>query len=136
MYNPLLVTFLAVADCGSFTKAAEKLFISPTAVMKQMNALENHTKLKLTERTPAGIRITKAGAVIYRDTKFIMDYSDKSVAAARAALRMFTMKITLIFYQNLLMLLYAILANAVSHHQAIRSIMTPKMLLSRVQILS
>ncbi len=72
MYNPLLVTFLAVADCGSFTKAAEKLFISPTAVMKQMNALENHMKLKLTERTPAGIRLTKAGAVIYRDTKFIM----------------------------------------------------------------
>ncbi len=86
MYNPLLVTFLAVADCGSFTKAAEKLFISPTAVMKQMNALENHMKLKLTERTPTGIRLTKAGAVIYRDTKFIMDYSDKSVAAARAAM--------------------------------------------------
>lgn len=41
MYNPLLDTFLAVADCGSFTKAAEKLFISPTAVMKQMNSLED-----------------------------------------------------------------------------------------------
>lgn len=32
MYNPLLDTFLAVADCGSFTKAADKLFITPTAV--------------------------------------------------------------------------------------------------------
>ena len=40
MYNPLLDTFLAVADCGSFTKAADKLFISPTAVMKKMNVLE------------------------------------------------------------------------------------------------
>ena len=40
MYNHLLDTFIAVADCGSFTKAAGKLFISPTAVMKQMNALE------------------------------------------------------------------------------------------------
>lgn len=29
MYNPLLDTFLAVADCGSFTKAADKLFITP-----------------------------------------------------------------------------------------------------------
>lgn len=36
MYNHLLDTFLVVADCGSFTKAAEKLYISPTAVMKQM----------------------------------------------------------------------------------------------------
>ena len=42
MYNHMLDTFLAVADCGSFTKAAAHLYISPTAVMKQMNALENH----------------------------------------------------------------------------------------------
>ena len=30
MYNSMLDTFIAVADCGSFTKAAERLFISPT----------------------------------------------------------------------------------------------------------
>lgn len=41
MYEPMLDTFLAVADCGSFTKAAEQFFISPTAIMKQMNSLEN-----------------------------------------------------------------------------------------------
>lgn len=85
MYNPLLDTFLTAADCGSFTKAAEKLFISPTAVMKQINALENHLNLKLTERTASGIRLTPAGRVIYRDAKFIIDYSRKSVAAAKAA---------------------------------------------------
>ena len=85
MYNPLLDTFLTAADCGSFTKAAEKLFISPTAVMKQMNTLENHLNLKLTERTASGIRLTPAGRVIYRDAKFIIDYSRKSVAAAKAA---------------------------------------------------
>ncbi len=59
MYNPLLDTFIAVADCGSFTKAAEVLFISPTAVMKQMNSYENHLDLKLIERTSSGIRLTK-----------------------------------------------------------------------------
>ena len=85
MYNPLLDTFLTASDCGSFTKAAEKLFISPTAVMKQINALENHLNLKLTERTASGIRLTPAGRVIYRDAKFIIDYSKKSVAAANAA---------------------------------------------------
>lgn len=85
MYNPLLDTFLAVADCGSFTKAADRLFISPTAVMKKMNALEEHLNLKLIERTPVGVNLTPAGKVIYRDAKFIMDYSKKSVAAANAA---------------------------------------------------
>lgn len=85
MYNPLLDTFLAVADCGSFTKAADKLFITPTAVMKKMNVLEAHLNLKLIDRTPAGVDLTPAGKIIYRDAKFIMDYSKKSVAAANAA---------------------------------------------------
>lgn len=51
MYHPLLDTFITVTNCGSFTKAAEVLYISPTAVMKQMNSLEHHLNLKLIERT-------------------------------------------------------------------------------------
>ena len=43
----MLDTFLAVSDCGSFTKAADKLFISPTAVMKKMNASFPNHKLHL-----------------------------------------------------------------------------------------
>lgn len=85
MYNPLLNTFLEAVDCGSFTKAAEKLFISPTAVMKQINNLEEHLSVKLIERTPSGIRLTSAGKVIYRDAKFMIDYSQKSFAEAKAA---------------------------------------------------
>ena len=85
MYNPMLDTFIAVCDYGSFTKAAEHLYISPTAVMKQMNALESHLNLKLIERTPAGVHVTPAGDVIYRDAKFMIDYSKKSIAAANAA---------------------------------------------------
>ena len=51
MYNSLLETFITAADCGSLSKAAEKLFLSPTAVMKQLNLLENHLNLKLIERS-------------------------------------------------------------------------------------
>lgn len=86
MYNHMLDTFIAVADCGSFTKAAEKLYISPTAVMKQMNTLESHLDLKLVERTSSGVRLTSAGSVIYHDAKFMIDYSAKSLASARAAI--------------------------------------------------
>ena len=67
MYNRLLTTLIAVADCGSFTKAAERLYISPTAVMKQINALEKHLDLKLVDRSAGGVRLTSAGAVIYQD---------------------------------------------------------------------
>ena len=85
MYNPMLDTFIAVSDYGSFTRAAEHLYISPTAVMKQMNTLENHLNLKLIERTPSGVNLTPVGEVIYKDAKFMIDYSKKSIAAANAA---------------------------------------------------
>ena len=39
MYNHQLDTFIKVADKGSFSKAADDLNISPTAVIKQMNLL-------------------------------------------------------------------------------------------------
>lgn len=86
MYNYMLDTFIAVADFGSLTKAAEHLYISPTAVMKQMNTLEGHLDLKLIERTPSGIRLTESGAAIYQDAKFMIDYSKKSISNARALL--------------------------------------------------
>lgn len=84
MYNPLLDTFIAVTDCGSFNKAAEKLYISPTAVMKQMNSLENHLHLTLIKRTGTGVTLTEVGEQIYKDAKFMLDYSQKSILAARA----------------------------------------------------
>ena len=40
--------------------------------------------MKLFNRTPTGIRLTSAGRIIYQDAKFIMDYSRKSIANARA----------------------------------------------------
>lgn len=85
MYNHLLDTLISVADCGSFTKAAQFLYISPTAIMKQMNTLEQHLGLKLIERTPSGISLTDAGSIIYRDAQSMIDYSKKSIARARTA---------------------------------------------------
>lgn len=85
MYNPILDTFIKVADSGSFTKAAENLYISPTAVMKQINTLEQHLDLKLIERAPSGTSLTKSGKIIYNNAKFMIDYSKKSISAAKAA---------------------------------------------------
>lgn len=86
MYNPLLDTFIAVADWGSFTKAANQLYISPTAVMKKINTLEQHLELKLVERTSSGIHLTEAGKLIYQGARFMMNYSAKSIANARSAM--------------------------------------------------
>lgn len=84
MYDSLLDTFIAVVDYGSFTKAAQHLYVSSTAIMKQMNALESRLALSLLVRSPTGVHLTKEGEMIYRDAKFIIDYSQKSIASAKA----------------------------------------------------
>ena len=80
MFNHQLTVFVCVADCGSFNKAAERLFISPPSVMKQVNALEKHLDIKLFERTNQGIRLTPAGQVIYRHARFLFDYFANAIA--------------------------------------------------------
>ena len=61
MFDGKLETFVKVAADGSFTKAAEGLYITPTAVMKQINALEVELAVTLFERTNHGLRLTTAG---------------------------------------------------------------------------
>ncbi len=85
MYNQALHTFIEVADCGSFLKASEKLFISPTPIMKQMNLLEQHIGLSLMIRTNQGIVLTSAGKSIYKDAKGIIQYSKEAIARANMA---------------------------------------------------
>ena len=74
MYNPQLETFLCVAECGSFNKAAEKLFISPPAVIKQINLLEENLDLQLFVRTHRGLQLTEAGKSLAQDAKYIIQY--------------------------------------------------------------
>lgn len=86
MYNSQLDTFISVADNGSFNKAAEKLFISSTAAIKQINALEAQLDIRLLNRTKHGVTLTPAGSVLYRHAKNIIEYSANAVAEARKAM--------------------------------------------------
>ncbi len=85
MYNPQLETFLCVAESGSFNKAADKLFISPPAVIKQINLLEEELELRLFIRTHRGLLLTEAGKSLYQDAKYIIQYCKDSVTRAKNA---------------------------------------------------
>ncbi len=87
MYNSQLDTFIRVADAGSFSKAAELLYISPNAVIKQINLLESHLELRLFVRTYKGIALTQAGQSLYRDAKYIMQYSRDSIVRAKDSMQ-------------------------------------------------
>ena len=87
MYNPQLETFLCVAESGSFNKAAEKLYISPPAVIKQINLLEESLNLQLFVRTHRGLKLTEAGKSLCQDAKYIIQYCKDSVTRARNAMQ-------------------------------------------------
>ena len=87
MYNLQLETFIVVADLGSFNKAAEALYITPPAVTKQINLLENDLGLQLFIRTHRGLTLTEAGKSLYKDAKYIIQYCKDSVERAKKAMK-------------------------------------------------
>lgn len=83
MYDKHLDCFLMIADCGSFSKAAEKLYISPNAIIKQINLLEDDLGLTLFTRTNHGVVLTEAGKSIYHDAKRIIRISQQAIDTAK-----------------------------------------------------
>lgn len=87
MYNHQLDTFIQVADAGSFSKAAESMYISSTAVMKQINLLESSLEVQLFHRTPRGLTLTDAGKSYYQDAKYMIQYAKDAQVRAKNAMQ-------------------------------------------------
>lgn len=83
MYNPQIETLIQVADAGSFSRAAEKLYITPVSVMNQINALEKRIGVTLFDRTNQGVVLTAAGRAFYEDAKALIAASDAAIERAR-----------------------------------------------------
>lgn len=83
MYDRHLDTFIQTADCGSFLKASEKMFISANAITKQINLLEQRLGVKLFLRSPQGLVLTDAGRLIYSEAKKLIRQSNAVLRKAR-----------------------------------------------------
>jgi DNA-binding transcriptional LysR family regulator len=58
--------FREVTECGSIKQAAASLRIAPSAISRQMQAIEEELSAKLFERGPRGMQLTGAGHLLYR----------------------------------------------------------------------
>lgn len=70
-----LKTFVAIAQEGSLTRAAERVFTSAPAVSAQLKALEDELGVKLFERTSRGMALTPAGSSL-------LDEAERTLASA------------------------------------------------------
>lgn len=77
MDSTSLHTFLTVAQLGSFTEAAEKLYLSQSAVSKRVAALELELNSRLLDRIGKQVLLTPAGKVLAaRARALLMEIED------------------------------------------------------------
>ena len=74
MESRLLEVFVQVAELGSFSKAAQRLYITPSAVIQQFNRLEDELGVKLLVRTRKGVALTPAGEYLLRESRSLLKH--------------------------------------------------------------
>lgn len=71
-----LRTFVAVAEAGSLTAAAPRVFLSQSSVSEQMRKLEERAGRSLFTRSKAGVAVTEAGARLLGHARAILALSE------------------------------------------------------------
>ncbi|MER8831651.1 LysR substrate-binding domain-containing protein [Mesorhizobium sp. M0833] len=83
--SDLLRTFVAVADSGNFTKAAERAGRTQSAVSMQMKKLEGMIGDSLFERGSRGVALTRRGGELIANARRIVSLLDETAASMVAA---------------------------------------------------
>ncbi len=79
-----LKTFVAVAEEGHLTRAADRLYTSQPAVSAQLKALETQLGVRLFERTPKGMTLTPFGDTLLEQARTTLAAADTLLSAAKA----------------------------------------------------
>jgi DNA-binding transcriptional LysR family regulator len=77
--------FVALADAGSFTHAAEQMFIAQPTLSQQIRRLEEIVGTQLLQRRREGLQLTKAGAVLLDASRTVLSLVDHEVNRIRQA---------------------------------------------------
>ena len=79
-----LEAFVRVAECGSFSKAADRLHSSKSVVSRQVSALETELGARLLHRTTRALTLTEAGRSYFeRAARILADLAEASASVGQ-----------------------------------------------------
>jgi len=76
---------VAVADAGTFTHAAERIFIAQPTLSQQIRRLEEMVGTPLLQRRREGVRLTPAGSVLLEESRAVLSLLEHGVTRSRQA---------------------------------------------------
>jgi DNA-binding transcriptional LysR family regulator len=76
---------VAVAEAGTFTRAAERLFIAQPTLSQQIGRLEQMVGTRLLQRRRDGVHLTAAGTVLLDAARDVLSVVDQAVSQTRQA---------------------------------------------------
>lgn len=76
--------FVAVAEAGNISRAAQRIFLTQPALSRQIKALEEAIGQRLLERAAHSIRLTPAGEVLLREARELLRHADQVWETVRA----------------------------------------------------
>ena len=79
--------FIAVAQEGHITRAAERLGMQQPPLSQQIRALESELGVQLFRRLPRGVEMTEAGRALLDDAQAILAHIDHAFATTRRTAR-------------------------------------------------
>ena len=89
----LLMTYIAVCETGSFTKAAERVHSSQSTISQQINRIESIMGATLLVRTPQRTKTTEEGEFVLRYAHRILDLNSEMLDGISRNLEQQTIRI-------------------------------------------
>src|SRR5690349_23983385 len=75
--------FVAVADAGTFTHAAQRMYVAQPTLSQQIRRLEDIVGTPLLQRRRDGVRLTEAGTVLLEESRTLLSVLDRGLSRTR-----------------------------------------------------